>query len=716
MLSVPQRTSGNSLCVVNASCAYLDGKIYSFGGFHFVSDVVYNDLHILNLADNSWRQVHHIRGVWPCKRTDHTMTPWGSDHLVVFGGSDTNEAFLNDVHVLDLRRMAWESLECAGDIPIGRAKHSAVIHNDKLYISGGRFRKDEDIVDEINILDLSSLVWEPPIHFVRRHAHNSWIYNNRLYIYGGFDENMDRGKSLSFYDLESASCTVISIDSPDAPCHMEQQHVEAFGKDLIVVSVPVHWRGFEDPAQIQHSGLWALDLDTLSWRRLSDGRPLQSHVWHYHIASSTHPRVYLLGEDPDGDDEEGFMSNILTIDLELFGIHPTTIAASSLATDLGSLLIRLPHLTDFHIASSLVPDAPPIPVHRLILVARWPFFANMVASGMSEASSGTLSLAESPAALCAFIAFLYTDTLSDDTPDIHADVMLMAHRYCLDRLQRMCSARLLQDLSAEYALRVFLAAAKAREYLLRDRSLAFLLAHFGAIIKSSEFRSLSAAEMGDLWDALPEQSRIMTGDAGIDDFELLATHSNSNGALLRRSNGASSSALGFHGSTTGAGQMSNVGTFTSAAAAALAAAIAAGRRLELPAGAAGHADRGGHVRVEGSMAGGAMAAVHAGFIGRRGSAGSARSAGGSDLRTTMTRSRSRHSVAVASAAASAAPASAAASVAASVSAAASGPTISPRHLQGSPRRLPIPGSSVGDGSIANNNRPPAGSAMDALAG
>ena len=59
--------------------------------------------------------------------------------LVIFGGSDTNENFLNDVFVLSLSQLTWEKLVCSGDIPTGRTKHSAVIHENKLIISGKLF-------------------------------------------------------------------------------------------------------------------------------------------------------------------------------------------------------------------------------------------------------------------------------------------------------------------------------------------------------------------------------------------------------------------------------------------------------------------------------------------------------------------------------------------------------------------------------------------------
>ncbi|KAH6562468.1 hypothetical protein BASA50_010368 [Batrachochytrium salamandrivorans] len=498
-------TTGNNRCVVNASCACVKDKIYSFGGFHFVSDVVYNDLHVLNLADNTWKTIVHIRGVWPVKRTDHTMTVWGDDRLVIFGGSDTNETFLNDVFILNLTHLTWEKLDCSGAIPTGRAKHSAVIYKDMLIISGGCQRKDEDISNQVNILDLNSGVWDQPRDFIRRHAHNSWAYRDRLYIYGGFDENMDRVKSLSFLDLLSGSSVIISIDSPDAPCHLEQQRVESLGQKLLVVGIPLHWRGSDDATQMHASGLWSLDLEDMRWQRLADGQMFQSVVWHYHIINPSQSQIILLGENPSGD-EEGFMSNILTINLESYGI--CTNLKSSISDDFREVL-NMTHLADFKITSSSSPEAVGIPTHKLVLIARWPYFANLVGSGMSEATTNKLVLDDSMETISLFVHYLYTDTLLTASPRMYADTMVMANRYCLWRLQRLCSAAILATPSDMDSLWVFICATKTHELLLRERSLKYILANFGMISKCPDFRALSTADIDELWNALPDSAKLV---------------------------------------------------------------------------------------------------------------------------------------------------------------------------------------------------------------
>ncbi|KAH6600311.1 hypothetical protein BASA61_002314 [Batrachochytrium salamandrivorans] len=86
-----------------------------------------------------------------------------------------------------------------------------------------------------------------------------------------------------------------------------------------------------------------------------------------------------------------------------------------------------------------------------------------------------------------FVHYLYTDTLLTASPRMYADTMVMANRYCLWRLQRLCSAAILATPSDMDSLWVFICATKTHELLLRERSLKYILANFGMISKCPDF-------------------------------------------------------------------------------------------------------------------------------------------------------------------------------------------------------------------------------------
>ena len=78
---VAYRTNGERIsCLVNASCTVAtDNSIYAFGGFHFYTDEVFNDLYVLTTKERNWKKLNNVRGTFPEKRCDHTATLWGDD-------------------------------------------------------------------------------------------------------------------------------------------------------------------------------------------------------------------------------------------------------------------------------------------------------------------------------------------------------------------------------------------------------------------------------------------------------------------------------------------------------------------------------------------------------------------------------------------------------------------------------------------------------------
>ena len=62
-----------------------------------------------------------------------------------------------------------------------------------LYIfknKGGQ-RASDLLAPELNILDLSTMMWYEPVFVVPRHSHFCAAYKDRLFIYGGTTPSMD---------------------------------------------------------------------------------------------------------------------------------------------------------------------------------------------------------------------------------------------------------------------------------------------------------------------------------------------------------------------------------------------------------------------------------------------------------------------------------------------------------------------------------------------
>ncbi|KAK3066269.1 hypothetical protein LTS18_001860, partial [Coniosporium uncinatum] len=131
----------------------------------------------------------------------HTANLWQGDKLLVYGGENEHRAYLSDVIILDLKTAHWTQPDLFGPAPRGRARHSAVIHDEKLYIVGGMTGHESYVLDDICYLDLKTWTWSRTWKFVPRYDHTSWIWNGRIWVFGGLGEDMERTSEIWWLDL-----------------------------------------------------------------------------------------------------------------------------------------------------------------------------------------------------------------------------------------------------------------------------------------------------------------------------------------------------------------------------------------------------------------------------------------------------------------------------------------------------------------------------------
>lgn len=510
----PTKATGVSLscsCLVNASVTvvpnYDDDKqppnyVYVFGGFNLYTDEVYNDLYRLNVSEMKWEDVIYLKGSRPSKRTNHSASLWNQDKIIIFGGTDEQDQNCNDVVILDLKTMTWERPEVDGHVPLGRARHSASIYNDKLYIVGGYYTNSEEernsVSPDVNCLNLQTWTWEEPITLIPRHSHDSFIYQNRLYVYGGYNEEMDREKSLVILDLQTQQVSKIEITSDSGPEMNGQHFAQIYWNRLVVVVT----QSLKVEAQEGSIGVWALDLDSFQWHQIEDGDRFVQGNWHYFAMAENCPRFFLFGIDEKESDE--YFSNVLSIDLQEYGM--SRIPPPTIGLDFAQLL-NDSTTSDFTIKSN--EDGPVIHVHRIILLARWPHFGNMINSGMTESFNSTLTIPEPYAIVQAFVYYLYTDIIERQLPIYTvADLMVLGNMYLIPRLTSLCCALLQENISIGNVAKIYHCASVAGAHALKKRSMRYINTNFGPVSKTQGFRSLPKEILFDFLDSLPEKAKI----------------------------------------------------------------------------------------------------------------------------------------------------------------------------------------------------------------
>ncbi|GFF41840.1 kelch motif domain protein [Aspergillus udagawae] len=613
---VIRKAQGNvPACLVNASVTYCNNdQIYAFGGFDQFTDEVYNHVLRLDLKALRWELVDNYGDI-PGVRMGHTATLYQGDKLIVFGGENEHREYLSDIVILDIPTSTWTQPEIRGQIPRGRARHAAVIHDEKLFIIGGVTGENNVILDDLCYLDLKTWTWSRTWRFTARFDHTAWVWGDRLWIFGGLDPDMERTTDIWWLDLKgspflgtpSSQDTMYSSPTQQLPgrsgsyaansgsvqvrnsgrkkpiapgaisCHKFrsgpyvpalsagthfQAHASGVLLDLITPSETV--RTYE-------CKLSALELDTLRWQNLADGQEIfkPGYRWHYCTVNASGTKAWLLGCSLDvgaapGNSDENHMSEVLCIDLEKFGLLGNELATvspdqsralvseraglppiSGLGADLSAVFDQPPESgsdADFIITANPddieypddvaedapppesqpaflpanAPTSPPIHVHRIILQLRWPHFKRLYSAQMAEYHSKRMHIPEPYSVVRAFLYYLYTDSISghpeycSNIIDV-AGMLVMANLYDMPKLRLLCVNRLSRELDVENAAIIWERAGRTNEDWLMRRAAQFCLSHWGRIVRTDGFKSLSRQSLIELCEVVDMEGRIVAG-------------------------------------------------------------------------------------------------------------------------------------------------------------------------------------------------------------
>lgn len=623
-------------CLVNASVTYVgNDMIYAFGGFDQYTDEVYNHVLKLSLNAKQWSLVDNYGDI-PGVRMGHTSCLWQGDKLLVYGGENEHRIHLSDVVIFDIKTAHWTQPDINGPIPRGRARHSAVIHDDKLFICGGMTGNDNAVLDDICFLDLKTWTWSRTWRFVARYDHSSWVWGGKIWVSGGMSEEMERSSEIWWLDfrgtpafeggptygiagsddgralndryngyafpvgpqqalgttgyaantssVQSNSATQIQRNPPPVAPGAISSIKFISSPNLPIQNVGTHFHVFSSGCMLDFvtpatnmpldASLSALDLDTLRWQKLADGKDLlpPTYRWHYCCLDADGTHAWLLGcprEPPDREAEE-YLSDVLPIDLRKFGLlgnklsqesrneqrAPTSDSyasshLSAIGADLARTFNQPPESgagTDFTITALRDDDydmedasetgspvatsspkseassnhSPPIHVHRLILSARWPHFSRLYNAQMQEFHSRRMHIPEPYPAVKAFLYYLYTDSISSPPAESNAvggptledvaNMLVMSNIYDMPRLRHLCVNRLVRDLDVQHAALIFDRASTAQEDWLKRRAASFCMTHWGRVVRTDGFRGLKRSAMLELCEGVDTEGRVVGGD------------------------------------------------------------------------------------------------------------------------------------------------------------------------------------------------------------
>ncbi|KAI9469849.1 MAG: hypothetical protein EXX96DRAFT_587629 [Benjaminiella poitrasii] len=285
----PIQTTGENLVGLwRPSFVKVDHRIFVYGGGGNVT----NDLHVLNLIEMKWETIQSVKGIPPCKRYGHTASLW-NNCIVIFGGCNEYQEYCNDVHVFDIEKMTWFQPELNDSVP-ARYLHTASVYDDKLFIYGG-FARNSDctyVLDELSILDLKTFSWSKHHGIPPRYNHSATLVGHKMYIYAGKDEHGSTVSDLFVVNLNTPPYTphlVLSTNNNNNSqmVLLKSQHFcESICGKLIVFG-----RYLVNNTAESMYGLWMLDLDTLVWERQECDGIFEVGGWNYFtvLTETQHP-------------------------------------------------------------------------------------------------------------------------------------------------------------------------------------------------------------------------------------------------------------------------------------------------------------------------------------------------------------------------------------------------------------------------------------------
>ncbi|KAI1315255.1 hypothetical protein EDD11_001087 [Mortierella claussenii] len=404
--------------------------------------VVFDDIKVLDLELLQWRQVRIPTSPHAPKPRYAHLSSISGNKLVVIGGQDIGNQYIEEINVLDLDGWQWVA-SMPFDKHCGSYRSIAVSGSGQ----GTAIPQIGSEIDQAASNQLSPTSADGfPTSYLRKASSNTALHytpslrksssNLALSKKGGPMSRLSGGPgsfgSSPPQDHRSSIYRLSHIMSP-TPVQQEEHPIYLYSnfnftdvkRELQVLNPPQFQiqdhshsmsgnllpPGLRFPTGAiagqhlllsgtyltntqQSFSIWSLNLSSLVWTRIDTGSVFSSGSWNRGLLLET-SNAYLVFGNRDrnlADDYQNRQTNfehVSIVDLEAFGIYqypPTTMTQT--AQELGLGLLNDPAMADFEI---LTIDGQRIPVNSSILSARWPYFGALLREQEELDAAGSVS-------------------------------------------------------------------------------------------------------------------------------------------------------------------------------------------------------------------------------------------------------------------------------------------------------------------------------------
>ncbi|KAL1924224.1 uncharacterized protein VTP21DRAFT_7259 [Calcarisporiella thermophila] len=423
------------------SASYHAGRLIVFGGMGYSAYprdggetpgkrgqlTVLDDLHVLDLETLTWTQPQISPGLFdPQARYAHNAAVAG-DRLIVIGGQDITNAYIEEVNLLDLNEWTWTlSRACPNQLGTYRSVAATVAPSVAANIplvgvcnrgvfclpaeegpagrrGGGSFEwaadspplaspsstpsRDALRSNSLHASDrlgsrerrtsLASQQHPPPPRWgslsmvgAEEQAHHP------VYIFANYNHNANvRREVLLTQWLHPASFNISTI--PNAfqggpPPYLRFPTGGIVGHHFVIAGTFIS-------RSTQSFSMYALNLNTFSWSRLETGASLAQGSWNSAVLTGN--RLLVFGNHhrdlaEDYAHRQLNFEHVAVVDLETYGIyHPPEETISGAAQEIGLEMLRGEWMADLAVKTS---DGKPLRVNSRLVAERWPWFRELL--------------------------------------------------------------------------------------------------------------------------------------------------------------------------------------------------------------------------------------------------------------------------------------------------------------------------------------------------
>ncbi|KAK5828763.1 hypothetical protein F5H01DRAFT_360643 [Linnemannia elongata] len=395
--------------------------------------VVFDDIKVLDLELLQWRQVRIPSSPHAPKPRYAHLSSVSGNKLVIIGGQDISNQYIEEVSVLDLDSLQW-----VASMPF--EKHCGSYRSIAVSGSGkGSFMpligsEAESLSPTISPTSVTSDGF--PTSYLRKTPSNTSLHytpslrrsssNLALSKKGAHMSRLSIGSGglatsppstsdqrTSVYRLSQSMTSTSPVQQEENPVYIYSNfNFTDVKRELQVLTPPgfvtqdhshsmtgnVLPPGLRFPTGAiagqhlllsgtyltnahQSFSIWSLNLSSLAWTRIDTGTVFSTGSWNRGLLLENSNAYLVFGNKSRSlaDDYQNRQTNfehVSIVDLEAFGIyqHPPTTMTQT-AQELGLSLLNDPSMADFEI---LTQDDQRIPVNSAILSARWPYFGALM--------------------------------------------------------------------------------------------------------------------------------------------------------------------------------------------------------------------------------------------------------------------------------------------------------------------------------------------------